>query len=196
MVKKKVLVVVAHPDDETIWMGGTILENRDKWDLTIVCLCRGGDADRSPKFKKVCEMFGARCFISDLDDSEDGDYKKVSERKIIERIEKFADKKYDMIFTHGANGEYGHVRHVEVHNSVEKMIKNGILVCEQVFFFAYALKDDCCIADSGADKFISYDNIIGEEKKSVIHKVYGFGRQSFEFRSANKEESFKIKNEK
>lgn len=192
-MKKKVLVVVAHPDDETIWMGGTILKNREEWDLTIVCLCRGGDVDRSPKFKKVCEMFGAKCFISDLDDAEDGDYKKISEREIIERIKKFADKDYDIVFTHGVNGEYGHVRHIEVHNSVEKMIKDGIICCERVFFFAYVLRGGCCVADARADKFISYDNFIGEEKRSVVHKVYGFERQSFEFRSANKRESFKIK---
>ncbi len=67
--KGRGLVVVAHPDDETIWMGGTILANpRVAW--TVFSLCRSGDRDRAPIFKKVCKFLGARAVISDLDDEE------------------------------------------------------------------------------------------------------------------------------
>ena len=67
-VKKiKALCIVAHPDDETIWMGGKILKEKD-WDWTILSLCRGDDRDRMPKFKKVCRIYGAKAVISDLDD--------------------------------------------------------------------------------------------------------------------------------
>ncbi|MBU2577024.1 MAG: PIG-L family deacetylase [Nanoarchaeota archaeon] len=188
---KKVLVIVAHPDDETIWMGGTILENISKWDLTIISLCRKNDKDRAPKFKKVCKLFNARSFISDLDDSEEGDYKKISEQEIIERIQKFADKEYDLIFTHGENGEYGHIRHIEVHNTVEKMIKNEMLTCKQIFFFAYVRDGAYCAIDSNANKFINLDNFETIGKKRIIRKIYGFKKKSFEFGSANKQESFK-----
>ena len=30
-IKKECLIIVAHPDDETIWMGGNILRNKKKW---------------------------------------------------------------------------------------------------------------------------------------------------------------------
>ena len=56
---KKASIVVAHPDDETIWMGGTILKNK-YWDWTIISLCRKNDPDRMPKFKKVCAYYGAK----------------------------------------------------------------------------------------------------------------------------------------
>ena len=45
---KKALIIVAHPDDETIWMGGTILKYTElEW--TIYSLCRASDKDREPK---------------------------------------------------------------------------------------------------------------------------------------------------
>jgi hypothetical protein len=190
---KKVLVIVAHPDDETIWMGGTILKNLDKWDLTIISLCRKNDKDRNPKFKKVCELLNAKCFISNLDDSENGYYKKISEQEIIKHIQKFADKDYDLIFTHGKNGEYGHIRHIEIHNTVEKMIKRGILCCKQIFFFAYVRKGKYCAVDPNANKFIKLNDSQTLRKWGIIKKIYGFKRESFEFKSTNKKESFEQK---
>ena len=45
----KCVVIVAHPDDETLWAGGTILMNpENQW--TIITLCRRDDPDRNPKF--------------------------------------------------------------------------------------------------------------------------------------------------
>ena len=51
-------LVVAHPDDETLWAGGTVLMHPD-WQWTVVSLCRGGDRDRAPRFlQAVCKLGG------------------------------------------------------------------------------------------------------------------------------------------
>ena len=64
--KKEALCIVAHPDDETIWMGGAILKNKFNW--TIISLCRKNDLDREPKFRRVCKFYSANSIISDLED--------------------------------------------------------------------------------------------------------------------------------
>src|SRR3989344_1352789 len=104
--KKEALCIVAHPDDETIWMGGTILKNKD-FNWTIISLCRKDDPDRAPKFKKACEFYKAN----------------------------------SLIFTHGENGEYGHLRHKEIHKAVKKMIKSKELKAKQMYYFSYKNKN-------------------------------------------------------
>src|SRR3989344_6746174 len=107
---KKALVIVAHPDDETIWMGSTILKNKD-YDWTILSLCRKNDKDRFPKFMKVCSLYGANGIINNMDDES---IMKLSISKVREKIlEVLKNLEYDYIYTHGENGEYGHQRHIE-----------------------------------------------------------------------------------
>jgi LmbE family N-acetylglucosaminyl deacetylase len=188
--KKRVLVIVAHPDDETIWMGGTLLIHRKDWQTTIVSLCREDDKDRAPRFQKACKLYKAKCFMSDLED-EDLENEKVDDA--VERIEQFVDDKFDFIFTHGKNGEYGHKRHKDVHKAVTKMLKEKKFNAKKVFFFSYAQKAGACAPDKNADKFINLDKLIFERKKYLVKDIYNFKEESFEFKSSRNIESFKVK---
>src|SRR3989344_4055684 len=132
--KIKALVIVAHPDDETIWMGGTIMRYKN-WDWTIFSLCRVNDKDREPKFRKVCKHLKAKSIMTDLDDEKLHD---INPNEIIGIIKKnLSETEYDYVFTHGKNGEYGHKRHIEIYKAVKKMIKNKLIKTRNLYYFSY-----------------------------------------------------------
>ena len=191
------LVIVAHPDDETIWMGGTIARNRG-WNWTIISLCRASDQDRKPKFERVCRIYGARGIILDLNDE---NLLPIGEKKIIETIERSLPKKeYAFVFTHGENGEYGHIRHLETHGAVKKMLKEKDLKAGKVYYFDYEKGKNVPYPElvppkpiESADLVIKLSEKELELKRQIVRDVYGYpNEKGFELMSCNKIESFKI----
>jgi LmbE family N-acetylglucosaminyl deacetylase len=190
--KKEILVIVAHPDDETIWMGGTLLKS--KYNKTIISLCRKNDMDRFPRFDKACEKFKAQGYMSNLDDSEKGHYKEISSEDIILRIMRIIkNKKYDYLYTHGENGEYGHIRHIEIHNAINDMLKQKLITPTKVFFFSYIKTEKNSNINQNADKLIKLEKPYFEMKKHLIKEIYGFKEGSFEYESAREVEAYNIK---
>ncbi len=197
--RKKALVIVAHPDDETIWMGGMILKHKD-WDWTIFSLCRRDDVDRAPKFMRVCKYYGARGIMGNLDDEI---LKPLSTKYVMSKIAEFLRlKEYDFIFTHGENGEYGHLRHIEIHRAVKEMVRKESLKCRKIYYFAY--KNGSMKAPHDPKVKIPIPNIKAEEsvklnrnefndKVKLITEVYGFKENIFETLSCHKMESFNVK---
>jgi len=188
-MKKKVLVVVAHPDDETIWMGGTLLKNSGKWNTIIFSLCRKYDIDRAPKFKSACRIFNASSFMSDLEDEKLG---KIPLKKVIKRIKKFSGS-YDKIFTHGKNGEYGHIRHKDVHNAVNRMLYDKSLSCKELYYFSYQKKGKYAYPKKDSDMFIYLDKNLFKKKKMLIRDVYGFHKNGFEDLCCRAAEAFNVR---
>ena len=62
-ISKSIAVIVAHPDDETLWAGGTILSHPNhNW--YIVCLCRASDSERATRFYETLKILNAKIGFS------------------------------------------------------------------------------------------------------------------------------------
>jgi len=174
---KNAMIIVAHPDDETIWMGGTILNNKDlNW--TIYSLCRSSDTDREPKFGKVCALYGAKPMISDLDDEDIlnldecvKDAEQLLEKNIV-------NEKIDYLFTHGENGEYGHERHIAVHLAINNLIKRKTIKPEAVFCFCYKKNKEnklpLMLTGNDSDVIINLSRDIFRRKRKIVAEMYGY----------------------
>jgi len=184
-------VIVAHPDDETLWAGGTILVNSQcTW--TIVTLCRKSDPDRAPNFAQALKALNASGAMADLDDGpEQSPLSGNSVQKAIMNV--LPSDRYDLIITHSLWGEYTrHLRHKEVGKAVLALRETGRLSAREVRLFAYQ--------DGGgkhlprpipdADVHLRLPNEIWEEKYRIISEIYGFGPESFEAMTTPKEEAF------
>ena len=184
-------VIVAHPDDETLWAGGTILMHPEcKW--TVVTLCRGGDEDRGPKFFRVLEDLNAVGAMGNLDDNPE--QLPLPERSVRDTIlSLLPSDRFDLIITHGLWGEYTrHLRHEETSKAVLTLWRSGELSARQIWMFAYEDGGGKYLPQPvrDVDIHIKMPEEIWQKKYYIITKIYGFGTDSFEAKTTPKEEAF------
>lgn len=188
---KAVAVIVAHPDDETLWTGGTILSH-PSWNWFIITLCRASDRDRAPKFFQALKVLGAEGKMGDLDDSPE--QKPLAENKVQGTILQLLPRKhFDIIISHNPAGEYTrHIRHEEIARAVIRLWHTGKISANELWTFAYE--------DGGKQylprpiKTATIFHILPERtwqrKYRIITATYGFEKIGFEAETTPRAEAF------
>jgi LmbE family N-acetylglucosaminyl deacetylase len=191
LTTKNVAIIVAHPDDEVLWVGGTILNN-PLWKCYVVCLCRKSDSDRAPKFHKSLAALNSEGSMGDIDDGPD---QNPLDEKLVEHtiMELLPSRHFDLIITHNPLGEYTkHIRHEEVSKAVISLWNAEKISTNELWTFAY---------EDGNKKYFpraiennTIYHILPEEiwlkKYSIIHEIYGFNIASWEAQTTPKSEAF------
>jgi len=188
---KNVAIIVAHPDDETLWTGGTIL-NHPTWHFFIICLCRESDEDRSARFHNALKIYHAEGIMGDLDD---GPEQNPLEEKEVERVilDLLPSKHFDLIITHSRKGEYTrHLRHEETNKAVIKLWHSGKIVAHELWTFAYEDGQKAYYPKSieKATLCRTLSKRIWLSKYKIITETYGFNKESWEAQTTPKTESF------
>ena len=188
---KAVAVIVAHPDDETLWAGGTILSH-PSWQWFIVCLCRRSDKERAPKFLKTLQILRSEGIMGDLDDGPE--QKPLDENELEHAIlQLLPSMHFDLIISHNPNGEYTrHVRHEEISKAVIKLWHAGKISAYELWTFAYEDGDKeyypRLIETATVCRILT--ERIWLKKYSIITEIYGFEKSSFEAKTTPRSEAF------
>jgi LmbE family N-acetylglucosaminyl deacetylase len=187
-------MIVAHPDDETIWAGGTVLNHPDShW--TIVSLCRGSDTDRAPKFARAVQQLGGVSEIGDLDDGpQQLPLSEVDVQQMV--LSLLPEMHFDLILTHSPHGEYTrHRRHEETGTAVASLWEKGLIKAKEVWMFAYedggkGGKNDLPKAIKTAHLISYLPEDIWRRKWAIVTDIYGFAPESYEADIVAREEAF------
>lgn len=104
------LMVVAHPDDETIWGGEHLLKGK----YVVVCITNGNNRTRRKEFAAVMKQTNSIGLMLSFPDKTHG--KRNNWESCREEIQQSIDtivaqKDWATIATHNSKGEYGHIHH-------------------------------------------------------------------------------------
>ena len=117
----KYLIIVAHPDDETLFFSG-LLQSSPQYTYKVVCVTNG-DADgmgslRAKQFREACQKQGALF--------EQWDFPDVYEKRLDQNLLQKKLKELSpcaKVYTHGIIGEYGHPHHQDVSYAVHQVFQ-------------------------------------------------------------------------
>jgi LmbE family N-acetylglucosaminyl deacetylase len=116
----KILMLIAHPDDEVVFGVSDLLSNN----TTVICFTNRNNPIRKKEFEECMRLTNTKGYIFSLRDSMRDSWSELSDEILSQMVlECFTEKTFDfdMIVSHGADGEYGHIQHKRVH-TIAKLV--------------------------------------------------------------------------
>jgi len=188
---KSVAIIVAHPNDETLWAGGTILSH-PSWRWFIICLCRESNNDRAQRFHKALEELKAEGIMGDLDD---GPEQNPLDEKMLENeiMQLLPPAHFDIIITHNPMGKNAkNVRHNELSKATIKLWGSGRITANELWTFAYEndSAENYPKPIENASIYKTLTNRIWLRKQSILKETYSLQKKNPEALNALNAEAF------
>lgn len=161
------LMVVAHPDDETLWGGGHLTEGG----YFVVCLTNANKSKRKAEFERVISESGNKGLILSYPDLTNGvrnNWKKVKPQILSDLNVIMQYKKWATVVTHNPVGEYGHIHHIMTNRLVTYLYHKNYWVDRLYYFGKFCKKKSLKNVYAAVDKL---PNKQYKEKKQLL-KIY------------------------
>jgi hypothetical protein len=125
------IMLVAHPDDETLFGGAEILGGG----YLVVSITNQNVGYRHNEFSMAMRYAGARYLI--LDHRDGYGLSALCQKAIRQDVMTLLQyKEWDKIVTHCPRGTYGHRDHVVTHNAVKSMV-DELEIIDNLYYFDY-----------------------------------------------------------
>ena len=118
----KNVMIVAHPDDETLWGGANLINDR----YFVVCLTNGYTLSRANDFREILKFTNNSGIILNYPDVQDNirDNWSEVERGILKDLSTIINYNFwEKIVTHGPDGTTGHFHHKKTCEYLTKITK-------------------------------------------------------------------------
>jgi LmbE family N-acetylglucosaminyl deacetylase len=188
---KSIAVIVAHPVDETLWAGGTILNHpQHKW--FIVCLSWASDLDCAHRFYSALKALKAEGVMGNMDDELD---QLPLDDKVIETeiLKLLPNNHFDIILTHNsASDNICHLQHEDVNRIVTALWLNGKISAKELWTFCFEDANKNYFAPIGRNANITENlsEAVWAKKYDIITEIYGFDSNSCEAKTTPTIEAF------
>lgn len=161
------LMIVAHPDDETIWGGYHLIKD----DYLVVCITCGNNKIRVNEINKALKYSNDKLIMLNFPDKILGKRSnwKNDEEEIKKDIKKILEyKNWDVVVTHNPDGEYGHIHH----KMTSKIVTNLYDKDNLYYFGKYYKKND--IKDIKVKNKLNNKELKNKKKMLDVYKSQGF----------------------
>lgn len=161
------LMIVAHPDDETIWGANHLLKD----DYLVVCITCGNNKIRVNEINKALKYSNDKLIMLNFPDKILGKRSnwKNDEEEIKKDIKKILEyKNWDVVVTHNPDGEYGHIHH----KMTSKIVTNLYDKDNLYYFGKYYKKND--IKDIKVKNKLNKKELKNKKKMLDVYKSQGF----------------------
>lgn len=112
---KKILLIVAHPDDETLWFFQSMQQLKKNNEITVFCLTHAAVSKRGKELSQVIDQLGLKVVFGHCEDTGIDHFLKISELRQA-FIKVFSKYKADLAITHPPHGgEKPHPHHIQLY---------------------------------------------------------------------------------